>query len=107
MLGQMVSLIENGTISGKIAKTVFEVMFNTGQSAEDIIKEQGLVQISDVQVLSVMIDEILQANEKFVVEYKSGKDKLFGFFVGQVMKKTNGNANPAIVNQLLQEKLQS
>lgn len=106
MLAQMVKLIEEGVISGKIAKIVFETMFETGQNAQDIIKEKALVQLSDPTILSSIIDEILLNNSEAVRDYKNGKDKLFGFFVGQVMKKTEGKANPTLVNSLLQDKLQ-
>ncbi|WP_342279148.1 Asp-tRNA(Asn)/Glu-tRNA(Gln) amidotransferase subunit GatB [Candidatus Tisiphia endosymbiont of Myopa tessellatipennis] len=106
MLAQMVKLIEDGVISGKIAKVVFETMFETGEQPEKIIKEKGLVQMSDSGILSAIIDEILSENPDSVAAYKSGKDKLFGFFVGQVMKKTEGKANPSLVNDLLKERLQ-
>ncbi|WP_417905177.1 Asp-tRNA(Asn)/Glu-tRNA(Gln) amidotransferase subunit GatB [Candidatus Tisiphia endosymbiont of Micropterix aruncella] len=106
MLAQMVKLIEDGVISGKIAKIVFETMFETGEQPEKIIKEKGLVQMSDSGILSAIIDEILLENPDSVAAYKSGKDKLFGFFVGQVMKKTEGKANPSLVNDLLKERLQ-
>ncbi|WP_341751572.1 Asp-tRNA(Asn)/Glu-tRNA(Gln) amidotransferase subunit GatB [Candidatus Tisiphia endosymbiont of Piscicola geometra] len=103
MLAQMVKLIEDGVISGKIAKVVFETMFETGEQPEKIIKEKGLVQMSDSGILSAIIDEILSENPDSVAAYKSGKDKLFGFFVGQVMKKTEGKANPNLVNDLLKD----
>ncbi|MFU7500389.1 MAG: Asp-tRNA(Asn)/Glu-tRNA(Gln) amidotransferase subunit GatB [Candidatus Tisiphia sp.] len=106
MLAQMVKLIEDGVISGKIAKVVFETMFETGEQPEKIIKEKGLVQMSDSGILSAIIDEILSENPDSVAAYKSGKDKLFGFFVGQVMKKTEGKANPSLMNDLLKERLQ-
>lgn len=106
MLAQMVKLIEDGVISGKIAKVVFETMFETGEQPEKIIKEKGLVQMSDSGILSAIIDEILSENPDSVAAYKSGKDRLFGFFVGQVMKKTEGKANPSLVNDLLKERLQ-
>ncbi|MDR0774972.1 MAG: Asp-tRNA(Asn)/Glu-tRNA(Gln) amidotransferase subunit GatB [Rickettsia sp.] len=106
MLAQMVKLIEDGVISGKIAKVVFETMFETGEQPKKIIKEKGLVQMSDSGILSAIIDEILSENPDSVAAYKSGKDKLFGFFVGQVMKKTEGKANPSLVNDLLKERLQ-
>ncbi|MCC8417426.1 MAG: Asp-tRNA(Asn)/Glu-tRNA(Gln) amidotransferase subunit GatB [Rickettsia endosymbiont of Bryobia graminum] len=105
MLAEMVKLIEDGTISGKIAKVVFENMFESGKNPQQIIQEQGLVQVSDSNLLSNIIDEILLNNQDSVTAYKSGKDKLFGFFVGQVMKKTEGKANPTLVNELLKEKL--
>ncbi len=105
MLAKLVQLIEDGTISGKIAKTVFETMFETGEEPEKIISEKGLVQVSDSGMLSAIIDEVLAANPDSLAAYKAGKDKLFGFFVGQVMKKTDGKANPGLVNSLLKEKL--
>jgi aspartyl-tRNA(Asn)/glutamyl-tRNA(Gln) amidotransferase subunit B len=106
MLAKMVSLIEEGVISGKIAKVVFEEMFATAKDPEEIIKEKGLVQVSDSGMLSGIIDEILASNPDSLSAYQAGKDKLFGFFVGQVMKKTDGKANPTLVNTLLKEKLQ-
>lgn len=106
MLAKMVSLIEEGVISGKIAKVVFEEMFETAEDPEKIIKEKGLVQVSDSGMLSSIIDEVLASNPDSLSAYQAGKDKLFGFFVGQVMKKTDGKANPTLVNTLLKEKLQ-
>lgn len=105
MLGKLVKLIEQEVISGKIAKTVFEIMFATGKEPEKIIEEKGLVQVSDTNLLIKIIDEVLLENPDSVEAYKAGKDKLFGFFVGQVMKKTAGKANPSLVNDLLKEKL--
>jgi aspartyl-tRNA(Asn)/glutamyl-tRNA(Gln) amidotransferase subunit B len=105
MLGTMVKLIEDGTISGKIAKVVFDKMFETGDTPENIIKEHGLVQISDTSLLISVIDEIIEANPQTREDYKNGRDRLFGFFVGQVMKKTEGKANPTLINQLLKERL--
>ena len=105
MLGDMTKLIEDGVISGKIAKTVFEIMFETGQHPEQIIKERGLTQVSDSGLLESVIDEVIKENQDSVVAYKNGKDKLFGFFVGQVMKKTEGKASPSLVNELLKQKL--
>ena len=104
-LGELVGLIEDGTISGKIAKTVFEVMFESGQSPDAIVKERGLVQVSDSGALKAIIAEVIAENPDSVEEYKSGKDRLFGFFVGQVMKKSGGKANPAMINDLLKEAL--
>jgi len=102
----MVALIENGTISGKIAKVVFEEMFKSGDMPDKIIKEKSLVQVSDSTSIKQVIEEVLLENPESVEGYKSGKDKLFGFFVGQVMKKTGGRANPTMVNDLLKEMLQ-
>lgn len=104
-IGQLITLIEDGTISGKIAKTVFEEMFKSGDDPEKIVEEKGLVQVADRGSIEPVIDGILAANEDKVEQYKSGKDKLFGFFVGQVMKQTGGKANPALVNEILKEKL--
>lgn len=101
----LLARIEDNTISGKIAKTVFEKMWQTGQSADHIIQAEGLNQISDHSALEKIIDEIIANNPTQLAEYRSGKDKLFGFFVGLAMKATQGKANPAQVNQLLQEKL--
>lgn len=104
-IGQLIKLIEDDVISGKIAKTVFEEMFNTGKNPKVIVEEKGLVQVADKGSIEPIIDEILAANEDKVAQYKSGKDKLFGFFVGQVMKNTGGKASPQIVNEILKEKL--
>lgn len=105
MLGSLVKLIDDKVISGKIAKKVFEIMFETGEDPEKIIKNQGLIQMSDSNLLASVIDEVIKENNESVIEYQNGKDKLFGFFVGLVMKKTEGKANPAMVNDLLKEKL--
>jgi aspartyl/glutamyl-tRNA(Asn/Gln) amidotransferase, B subunit len=105
-LGKMISLIDNGTISGKIAKTVFSEMWQSGKDPETIIKEKGLVQITDSSAIEKIIDEVLAANPQVVEDHKSGKKKnLLGFFVGAVMKASKGQANPDIVNKILQEKL--
>lgn len=101
----MVALIDNGTISGKIAKTVFEEMFLSGDTPEKIVADKGLVQVSDVASIKTVISEVMGENPDSVEGYRSGKDKLFGFFVGQVMKKTGGKANPSVVNDLLKEML--
>ena len=104
-LGGLVGLITDGTISGKIAKDVFAEMFETGRNAAEIIEEKGLKQVSDTSAIEAMIDEVLAANPDKVDEYKGGKDKLFGFFVGQTMKLSKGQANPGVVNQILKSKL--
>ncbi len=101
----MLKLIDNGTISGKIAKTVFEEMYKTGKGAADVVKEKGLVQISDEAGISVVVDEVLGKHPEEIERFRSGEAKLMGFFVGQVMKKTRGKANPKIVNELLRKKL--
>ena len=104
-LASMVELIDKGTISGKIAKTVFGEMLATGEMPEKIVSEKGLVQVSDEALIDQVITDIVNANEKAVEEYRSGKEKLFGFFVGQVMKATKGKANPGMVNEVLRKKL--
>lgn len=101
----LLSLQIDGTISGRIAKEVFENMLECGKSPHVIIEEKGLRQVSDTGAIEAMIDEILAENSDKVDEYRGGKDKLYGFFVGQVMKKTGGKANPQVVNQLLKPKL--
>ncbi len=106
-LGELVGLIEDNTISGKIAKTVFEKMCETGKSAKQIVEEEGLVQVTDTGAIEAAIDAVIAANGDKLAEYRSGKDKLFGFFVGQAMKATGGKANPAMLNELLKKKLQS
>jgi aspartyl-tRNA(Asn)/glutamyl-tRNA(Gln) amidotransferase subunit B len=104
-LGELVKLIDENVISGKIAKTVFDEMFTTGADPKSIVENKGLKQISDVSQIEKVIDQILEANADQVAAYRSGKDKLFGFFVGQVMKETQGKANPGTVNDLLNKKL--
>lgn len=102
---ELLALQVDGTISGRIAKDVFEIMLESGKNPEQIVGEKGLKQVSDTGAIEAMIDEILEGNQDKVVQYRAGKDKLFGFFVGQVMKKTQGKANPQVVNQLLRPKL--
>jgi len=104
-LAGLLSLLKKGEISGKIAKTVLEEIYSTGKDASIIIKEKGLVQISDEGELGKIIDEIIVNNSKSVADYRAGKDSTLGFFVGQVMKATKGQANPGLVNKLLKEKL--
>jgi len=104
-LGELVTLIVRGEISGKLAKEIFAKMFATAESARAVIEREGLRQISDAETLSRIIDEVLAANPKQVQQYKSGKSGVLGFLVGQVMKATRGQANPQAVNQLLKEKL--
>jgi len=105
LLAEMLDLLNDGTISGKMAKTVFEEMFASGKNPQTIIKEKGLVQISDADALLPLIDEIVNNNPKVLQDYKNGKEKAFGFFIGQVMKATRGQANPEMVNKLLRERL--
>ena len=104
-LGELVDLISNNTISGRIAKDVFQAMVETGKGAAAIVAEKGLRQVTDTGAIEAEIDKVLVAQADKVAEYQSGKDKLFGFFVGQVMKATGGKANPAMLNELLKKKL--
>jgi aspartyl-tRNA(Asn)/glutamyl-tRNA(Gln) amidotransferase subunit B len=105
LLAEMIRLIDNGTISGKIAKTVFEEMYRTAKNPGEIIKEKGLVQISDSGAIEKAIDEIIAKNSKEVERFRAGDEKLISFFVGQVMKSTKGKANPQMVNEILKKKL--
>ena len=104
-LNELVELIENKTISGKIAKDVFEIMFATSKSPKMIVKEKGLEQVTDDSAIEVFVDQVINENKDKVNEYLNGKDKLFGFFVGQVMKVSQGKANPALANKILKTKL--
>ncbi|MBM7867629.1 Asp-tRNA(Asn)/Glu-tRNA(Gln) amidotransferase subunit GatB [Heliomicrobium gestii] len=101
----LLRLLEEGTISTKIAKTVFEEMFATGKAAKTVVEEKGLVQISDEGAIAAVIRDILAANPAVVADYKAGKEKAMGFLVGQAMKATKGKANPGLVNKLLKEEL--
>ncbi len=105
MLGKLINLISEGVISGKIAKEVFPEMLATGKDPDAIVKEKNLIQITDMGEIEQVIDKIIAANQKQVDEYLSGKDKVFGFFVGQIMRETKGKANPKVVNDILQKKL--
>lgn len=105
-LGKMVALIENGTISGKMAKIVFQEMWTSpGKDPETVVKEKGLVQITDTSSIEKIIDEVIAANPQQTADYRAGKTKLFGFFVGATMKASKGQANPDMVNKILLEKL--
>jgi len=104
-LAGMLKLLEDGTISGKIAKTVFEDIYKTGKDAAVIVKEKGLVQITNTDEIEKAVDEVLLKNPDEVERYKSGDKKLLGFFVGQIMKITRGKANPQLVNEILNKKL--
>jgi aspartyl-tRNA(Asn)/glutamyl-tRNA(Gln) amidotransferase subunit B len=105
LLGKMITLIDGGVISGKIAKTVFAEMWQSGKDPEAIVKEKGLVQITDNSAIEKIIDEVIAANTQQVADYRGGRTKLFGFFVGAVMKASKGQANPDLVNKILTEKL--
>ena len=104
-LSKLINLIKDGTISGKIAKSVFEIMAEADKNPIDIVEEKGLKQLSDPKELEVLIDKVINDNPDKVKEYVSGKDKLFGFFVGQVMKVSGGKANPQLINDILKKKL--
>lgn len=104
-LAQMLKLLEQGTISGKIAKVVFEEMFTTGDSPDKIVQDRGLVQISDESAIQTIVSEVIDENPKVVEDFKNGKGKAIGFLVGQVMKVSKGKANPEVVNRLLKEEL--
>ncbi|MCY9512766.1 Asp-tRNA(Asn)/Glu-tRNA(Gln) amidotransferase subunit GatB [Paenibacillus apiarius] len=100
-LGEMIGLIEKGTISSKIAKTVFKEMLESGKSPQVIVEEKGLVQISDEGAIKAIVEQMIAKNPQSVEDYRAGKEKAIGFLVGQVMKETKGKANPGLVNQLL------
>ena len=106
-IAQLVKMIDEEIISNKIAKQVFEEMVKTGENPNKIVEDKGLVQITDVNIISPIIDEVIAKNPDNVAKYKAGNDKLFGFFVGQVLKATDGKANPKVVNDLVMEKLNS
>ena len=104
-LADLINMIDEGTISGKIAKDVFEDMCKSGKGPKEIVDKRGLLQISDASKLEKIVEAVLEANPGQLEQYKSGKVQLFGFFVGQTMKATNGKANPGIVNELLKKRL--
>lgn len=104
-LGKLIQRIHDKTISGKIAKTIFDLLWQGGTDVDSIIEQQGLKQVTDLSAIEALVDKIIQDNPGQVAEYRSGKDKLFGFFVGQVMKVSQGKANPDQVNEILKAKL--
>jgi aspartyl-tRNA(Asn)/glutamyl-tRNA(Gln) amidotransferase subunit B len=106
-LGALVRLIDEGRISGKQGKDVLVEMCATGKTAEAVVQERGLIQVSDASAIDPIIDEVIAANPQQVAQYRSGKETLFGFFVGQVLKASRGKANPKVVNERLREKLSS
>jgi aspartyl-tRNA(Asn)/glutamyl-tRNA(Gln) amidotransferase subunit B len=106
MLGKLISRIEDGTISGKIAKDIFEKMWSSGKEVDEIIQGEGLEQVTDDKEIESMIDQVIANNPEQLEQYRSGKDRLFGFFVGQVMKASQGKANPKQVNDILKSKLE-
>lgn len=105
-LAALLRLIQGGTISGTMAKQVLPEMWSTQKSADEVVKEKGLVQITDTNALEEIVQKIIDANPQSVADYQAGKKKAIGFLVGQIMKETKGRANPGLVNQLLQQKLQ-
>lgn len=104
-IAEMLALMDKGTISGKMAKSVFEEMFQTGKSPSEIVKEKGMTQITDQSEILGVVDRIIEENPKIVSDILGGKDKSMGFLVGQVMKQTQGRANPQLVNELLQKRI--
>jgi aspartyl-tRNA(Asn)/glutamyl-tRNA(Gln) amidotransferase subunit B len=104
-LAKLINLIKNGTISGKIGKTIFELMLDGDKDPQVIVEEKGLKQESDPKALEALIDKIINDNREKAIEYKNGKEKLFGFFVGQAMKISGGKANPQLINEILKKKL--
>jgi aspartyl-tRNA(Asn)/glutamyl-tRNA(Gln) amidotransferase subunit B len=106
-LGEMIGLIEKGTISGKIAKTVFREMLETGKSPQSIVEEKGLVQINDEGAIKAVVEKVVANNPQSVADFKAGKEKAIGFLVGQVMKETKGKANPGLVNKLIVDAINS
>jgi len=101
----ILAMQDKGEISGSQAKEIYEIVLKTGRDPEEIADSEGLKQVSDTGAIEEAIDAIIAANEDKVAEYRGGKDKLFGFFVGQTMKAMQGKANPAVVNQILKDKL--
>jgi aspartyl-tRNA(Asn)/glutamyl-tRNA(Gln) amidotransferase subunit B len=106
-LASLLLRLKDGTLSGRLAKEVLEKMWETGKTADAIIEEEGLKQVSDRGEIEQIIDAVLQENPKQLADYRAGKEKLFGYFVGQAMKKTQGKASPDLVNALLKEKLRA
>jgi aspartyl-tRNA(Asn)/glutamyl-tRNA(Gln) amidotransferase subunit B len=106
-LGTLIARIEDSTISGKIAKDVFEKMWSSSKDADEIIKEEGLQQVTDLSKIESMVEKVINDNPDQHQKYLSGKDRLFGFFVGQVMKESQGKANPSQVNEILKKKLKN
>jgi len=101
----MIALIHTSIISGKIAKKVFAEMLATGEDPDTIVRSKGLVQVSDTSEIERVVEEVLAAHPSMVADFRSGKEKVFGFLVGQIMKATKGKANPHIVNDLLRQKI--
>ena len=106
-LSELINLIKDGTISGKIAKSVLPEVFETGKSPRQIVEEKGLAQISDSSAIETIIDQVIADNPGSAQDYRDGKKKAIGFLVGQVMRATKGKANPQMVNQILRQKLET
>ena len=104
-LAELIALIEDGTISGKIAKDILPELLAEGGSAKELVERKGLIQISDTGAIEAIIEQVIQANPKELEQYRNGKTKLLGFFVGKVIKQTGGRADPKLTNQLLAQKL--
>jgi len=104
-LADLLKMIEQAIISNKIAKSLFEEMFDTGKPAEQIVREKGLIQISDETELEKIVDRVLAENPSVVEDWKKGKKQALGFLVGKIMRTTSGKANPTIVNEILERKL--
>jgi aspartyl-tRNA(Asn)/glutamyl-tRNA(Gln) amidotransferase subunit B len=103
--GELLNYLKKGTVSGKLAKLIFQEMFKTGREAEEIIETGGLKQITDETSLEKVVGEVLKENPQGVNDFKAGKEKALGYLVGQIMKKTKGKANPQLVNRFLREKI--
>ena len=104
-LAELIKLIEDGVISGTIAKMVFESMFNEGKTARHVVEEKGLTQVTDTGAIDAIVDEVIAANPSEAARYRAGEEKLLGFFVGQVMKLSRGKANPGMANEAVKRKL--
>ncbi|MBT8329558.1 MAG: Asp-tRNA(Asn)/Glu-tRNA(Gln) amidotransferase GatCAB subunit B, partial [Desulfofustis sp.] len=104
-LGSLLNMVEEGIISGKIAKTVFNDMLESGKDPEQIVKDKNLVQVSDESELLALVREIIEQNPTQAEEFRGGKTKVMGFFIGQLMQKTKGKANPKLANQLFNQEL--
>ncbi|MGE4529609.1 MAG: Asp-tRNA(Asn)/Glu-tRNA(Gln) amidotransferase GatCAB subunit B, partial [Rhodospirillaceae bacterium] len=104
-IGKLVDLIKDETISGRIAKDVFEIMLETGDAPDRIVEERGLKQVTDTGAIEAVINQVIAANPDKVAEVKAGKEKLLGWFVGQAMKASQGKANPGMLNELIRKKL--
>ncbi|MDD4793032.1 MAG: Asp-tRNA(Asn)/Glu-tRNA(Gln) amidotransferase GatCAB subunit B, partial [Firmicutes bacterium] len=105
LMAELIELVKAGKISGKIAKSVFEEVFNDGKRPSDIVRNRGLLQISDADELAAIVAKVIEANPGPVTDYHAGKKRALGFLVGQVMKETRGRANPQETNRILKEEL--